>query len=37
MGRFLRAESPKIGLVIEALVLVALGRLRGCIIMSVKL
>jgi hypothetical protein len=37
MSSFLRGEAPKIGLVIEALVLVALGLLRQHITVSVKL
>jgi len=37
IGRFLHGEALKIGLVIEALVLVALGLLRECITVSVKL
>ena len=37
IGRFLRAEAPKIDLVIEALVLVALGLLREYIIVSIRL
>jgi hypothetical protein len=37
IGKFLRGEAPKIGLVIEALVLVALDLLREHIIVSVKL
>ncbi len=37
IGRFLRAEVSKIGLVIEALVLVALDLLREQITVSVRL
>jgi len=37
IGRFLRAEAPKIDLVIETLVLVALDLLREHIIVSVRL
>ena len=37
IDRFLREEAPKIGLVIEALVLVALGLLREHITVLVKL
>ena len=37
IGKSLIAESPKIGLIIEALVLVELGLLRARIIVLVKL